>query len=156
MFAGSGKYLGWAVGLLVVSVVIFLFSVNGPHLRAGPGASKIDPVAIISTITGLIGALATLVTALDKYRGGGTEKTNTTSVGGTDTRPPQVDDFPDYETPKFAPPARRYRRGDLVEFVRTDRRDDRYNLVEVRRFVQYDRDGYEVWTVIDKYREYRT
>src|SRR5262245_55686680 len=153
MLAGSGKYFGWAVGLFALSAIVFVFSLSTgrPHLRT-PGAPAIEPVAIISAITGLASALAALITAIDKFWHQPKNSPEPTSGDGGRRGSDFLDDYPDYQTPRRAPPARRYRRGDIVKFIRPDSRSRRYNLIEMRRFIEYDEEGYEVWTVIDKYR----
>ena len=139
-----GKYLWWAVGLLVLSAVLFLLpSVDGRHLRA---TSTNDPVKIITAITGLLSAIAVLIGAIDKLRSG-------KKAPPDDSKQPN--DREDYETPRGTRPTKRFSRGDELEYVRPDWRDKIFNLVEVRRFLEYDHEGYEVWTVVDKYLEPR-
>jgi hypothetical protein len=153
--ARSGKIIWWAVGICVVSLVIFLLpSIDGRHLRA---TSTTDPIKMIAAVTALISALTGLITgviaAIDKLRSKG--KDVQTPAAGSNQSRPEPNDREDYETPRGTRPSKRFSRGDELEYVRPDWRDDRFNLVEIRRFVEYDYEGYEVWTVVDKYRELR-
>jgi hypothetical protein len=139
--AGFGKIFWFGVAGLVASVVLFLSSVGGPHLRA---ESSTNTVALITAATGLISAIAVLIGAIDKFRSG--RKPNQPSPE------PERDDIKSYEPPRRG--RRRDRRGEIVRFVERDSSDDRYVLVHRRRFEGYDR-GEEVWTDVETFREFR-
>src|SRR5262245_52806662 len=158
MVAGSGKYFWVAVIFLVPSALVLLYSLSTgrPHYRAG-GAPALDPVAIISAITTLLSTITALITAIDKFGKKGSEAKDTpeptTDVGRRPT-PRDPDEYVDYDEPRRSRRGGRYRRGQVVEFVRPDRNDDRYILVDVARFVRYNQEGKEVWDVFKRYREY--
>jgi hypothetical protein len=142
MLAFAGRYFWWALGLFVVSLLIFFVSRSGPHLR-GAGGGLSDITALISAVSTLIGAIVALLGAIDKLRGGAAKEPK-----------PVIEDLP---REAYRARDRGLRVGTRQNRIRADNRDDRYEWVEVLEFIGYDeRTGDELWDTIDEFRRRRT
>ena len=138
MLAMAGRYFWGGLAVFFATGVAFLWVRDDPDATSSL-TSAIQTLCLLSTA---IAGIVTLLGLSDKIINGSSRLHDR-----------RIDDFKDHSSDGQGPPSRRYRRGDRVEFVREDSSDDRSNLVEVRRFIEYNERGSEVWEVLSKYKE---
>lgn len=120
MFA---RYFWWSLVGLGVSLFILVSTRSAPHLRSASPAT--DLTSLITTITSFITAITALIGAIQKFwpsnnpptpQGSSASATPQPLVGGHE-----------YHGGAYSPNRRRYRQGEIVEFVRIDRTTNAMN-----------------------------
>ena len=146
MVSFANRYFFWALGGLVVSVVILIMSLQAPHLRSNNIVGMLT--TWISGATTVVSLFTVLIVALTRARD---------AVLGLIGKSPQ----PGQPQPPQPRTRQTYRAddalrvGELVTEVVVDRRDNRYEIVRTLVFEGYDENNREQFSELEEFRRRR-
>jgi hypothetical protein len=146
MVSFANRYFFWALGGLVVSVVILIMSLQAPHLRSNNIVGMLT--TWISGATTVVSLFTVLIVALTRARD---------AVLGLIGKSPQPGQLP----PPQPGTRQTYQAddplhiGELVTEVEVDRRDNRYEIVRTLVFEGYDENDREQFKKVEEFRRRR-
>jgi len=146
MVSFANRYFFWALGGLVVSVVILIMSLQAPHLRSNNIVGMLT--TWISGATTVVSLFTVLIVALTRARD---------AVLGLIGKSPQPGQLP----PPQPGTRQTYQAddplhiGELVTEVEVDRRDNRYEIVRTLVFEGYDENNREQFRMLEEFRRRR-
>ena len=149
MVSFANRYFFWALGGLVVSVVILIMSLQAPHLRSNNIVGMLT--TWISGATTVVSLFTVLIVALTRARDAvlGLFGKSPQPSQPQPPQPPQPRDRQTYHADDAL------RVGELVTEVEVDRRDNRYEIVRTLVFEGYDENNREQFSELEEFRRRR-
>jgi hypothetical protein len=138
VFAIAGRFVWWAAGLFLVSLLLFIYFRSGPRLYSGPSTSIGDLKEIITGIGTVLGAVVAIMGFADRWffktsEGQLSEDKRSTENRGRQRNRPVIGQ----------------EREQVIAY------EDDYEIVSIQTFAGYNAQGLERWELGDEFRRRR-